>query len=253
MGWLGEPLGLELQKQGHTIFGTCRTDEKRQQLLQKGLTADIWTFGALSPLPYWIKEMELLVITLPPGGNYTNWHQAIHTLVDAVDSKTKVMFTSTTGVYRMGLKRRVAVVSEEEELSDNPLLLAEQIVQQSERRYVIFRLAGLVGGSRHPDRFLAGKKQVADPLAPVNLIHREDVISAINKAITLDISDVVINICCDEHPGKEAYYSQMALNAGLEPPEFIHSERTDAYMVDNLRMKKLLGIVLKYPDPFLFP
>lgn len=253
LGWLGEPLGHALQAMGMQVFGTCRSTEKKHQLQQRGISADIWEFGGQTAFPNWLKEIDVLVITLPPGGNYPRWHQAIQMLTNAVDTHTKVMFTSTTGVYRMGLKRSVPIVSEEEDLSENPLLEAEQIVQQSRRPNVIFRLAGLVGDSRQPGRFLAGKKDVADPLAPVNLIHREDVVWAIVKAITLNLSDVVINICSDEHPSKQAFYTHMALKAGLIAPEFLPSDHTNAYAVDNSLMKQLLGITLKYPDPFLFP
>lgn len=253
LGWLGEPLGQALQTMGMEVFGTCRSEEKKQLLRQKGLSADIWEFGGHVTCPDWLKEIDVLMITLPPGGNYPRWHEAIRMLVNVVGAQTKVLITSTTGVYRMGLKRSISIVTEKEDLSENPLLEAEQIVQQSQRPNVIFRLAGLVGGSRQPGRFLAGKKDVADPLAPVNLVHREDVVAAIVKAITLDISDLVINVCCDEHPTKQAFYTQMALKAGLEVPEFAAAESTTAYAVDNSLMKHLLGIQLKYPDPFLFP
>jgi nucleoside-diphosphate-sugar epimerase len=251
-GWLGKPLGMALQKEGYLVSGTCRSAEKQLHLADNDLPAEQWEFNPTHPVaPAACADTDVLIITLPPGGNYTHWHAAIHLLCAAVRQDATIIFTSTTGVYRMGLEDRIAVATEDLILKDNPLLEAERLVQASGRPNVILRLAGLAGGERRASRFLAGKKGVKAAKAPVNLVHREDVIQAICACIAKGITNQVINICSDLHPAKQDYYTAMAIRAGLEPPQFEPSEES-SYVVDNRKMKELLGIQLKFPDPFDF-
>lgn len=251
-GWLGQPLGMALQKEGYLVSGTCRSAEKQLLLAENNLLAEQWEFDPTQPVvPVACADTDVLIITLPPGGNYANWHAAIHLLCAAVRQDATIIFTSTTGVYRMGLEDGMAVATEDWILKDNPLLEAEQVVQASARPYVILRLAGLAGGERRASRFLAGRKGIKAPKAPVNLVHRQDVIQAISACIARGITNHVINICSDLHPTKQDYYTAMANRAGLEPPQFEQGEES-GYVVDNRKMKELLGIQLSFPNPFDF-
>jgi nucleoside-diphosphate-sugar epimerase len=251
-GWLGRPLGISLQKEGYPVVGTCRSEEKQRQLAGTGLIAEQWEFNQLDAVaPKGCASVDVLIITLPPGGNYVNWHAAIQLLCASVRMDTTIIFTSTTGVYRMGLEEGITVATEDLPLNQSPLLQAEQLVRDSGRPYVILRLAGLVGGERSASRFLAGKKGIKAPKAPVNLVHREDVIQAISACIAKGVTYQVINVCSDQHPAKQDYYTAMAIRAGLEPPQF-EQDHDSGYVVDNSRMKALLGVQLLYPDPYGF-
>jgi len=78
----------------------------------------------------------------------------------------------------------------------------------------------LYGGSRNPVRFLAGRKDLNNGTAPVNLIHREDCIGILKAIIGQDAFGYIFNAVIPQHPSKKEYYTKQAVTLGLEPPTY---------------------------------
>src|SRR5690606_8427187 len=101
---------------------------------------------------------------------------------------------------------------------------------------------GLIGGNREPARYLAGRKDLSDGNAPVNLIHREDCINILTEIIKQDTFGTVFNAVNPHHPKKADYYIQKAKELTLEPPTFDQENPDEVFkQVDSERIEKILG------------
>ncbi|GAA6772968.1 Rossmann-fold NAD(P)-binding domain-containing protein [Flavobacterium sp. CGRL2] len=78
----------------------------------------------------------------------------------------------------------------------------------------------MIGEDRHPVKFLAGKENLENPDAPVNLIHQNDCISIIEEIIKQSKWNEVFNAAAPFHPTREEYYTQKAKEQNLVLPKF---------------------------------
>jgi nucleoside-diphosphate-sugar epimerase len=101
-------------------------------------------------------------------------------------------------------------------------------------RLVILRLAGLIGPGRHPGHFFAGKVNVPNPYAPVNLVHLDDVITVTSKIIDLKLESDVCNLCSEVHPERHQFYTRMTEEIGLVKPLFDWTQ-------ENVKMPKIVS------------
>jgi nucleoside-diphosphate-sugar epimerase len=157
-------------------------------------------------------------------------------LIDQFSADTKVVFTSSTSVY----KDIDGQVDEQGELNEtHPVFLAEQSVINSNHAYCIFRLAGLIDENRHPIKFLSGR-ETQNALGKVNLVHKIDVISAIETQLDSTKWNTVYNVCSQEHPSRIDYYSKSADFKGLPHPIF-NSEGTMGKEISSQKLIESLG------------
>jgi len=102
------------------------------------------------------------------------------------------------------------------------LLEAERLLQsQTSFKTTILRFGGLVGPGRHPGRFFAGKKDIPNGRAPVNLIHLNDCIGIGLAVIEQNTFGHLFNAVSPAHPQKADFYTNAALQGGLPAPEFL--------------------------------
>ena len=132
-------------------------------------------------------QSEILIINIPPGRRREDVETAhpieIQNLIEKAKSGTikKIIFVSSIGVY--GNANRIVT----EEDTPNPVSSSGKALAKIESFFktqkqfdiTILRMAGLVGGDRKAGRFLAGKKDVPNGKAPVNLVHLDDCIQVI--------------------------------------------------------------------------
>lgn len=255
-GWLGLALGEALVMAGHEVKASTTSEEKLEKIKEKGITPFLIDLDEDGPLPAEFFQAELLIITLPPGRrdpdvikNYTN---RIQQLIQAIRKSPvlHLIYTSSTGVYgdQEGIVTENSPVSPSSP-SSKAVYEAERLLGKTESSLNILRLAGLIGGSRQPGRFLAGKKELKDGEAPVNLVHRDDCIGIILEIIRQKAWKEIFNVCADTHPSRAVFYTEQAEKLGLEPPDFLEEEKTKPYkVVSNEKVKRLLGYRFKYSD-----
>ena len=71
--------------------------------------------------------------------------------------------------------------------SGKQLLQCEKLLQDNSHfETTILRFGGLIGEDRNPIHFLAGRSNIENPDAPINLIHQEDCIGIILKIIEIE-------------------------------------------------------------------
>jgi len=87
-------------------------------------------------------------------------------------------------------------------------------------RSTVIRLAGLIGPGRHPARFFAGRKDIPNGRAPVNLIHLDDCIGIVKAVLRGDFEGEIMNACAPDHPSRQEFYTLASKSAGLSLPIF---------------------------------
>ncbi|MBC5991559.1 SDR family oxidoreductase [Pontibacter cellulosilyticus] len=262
-GWLGLPLASQLVKSGYTVKGSTTSPEKLDLLKEKGIQPYLLNLNAehlqTNSLPDFL-EADVLVLNIPPklrsdGGK--GYLQQMRTLIKLLINSTvsRVLFVSSTSVYQ-DLNR---IVTEEDitftdELEpDNMLLQAERLfLDREEWVTTIVRFGGLIGGERHPGKFLAGKKHLPNGDAPINMIHQDDCIAILHRIIEQDKWGNVYNACADGHPLRKDFFPVAAERLGLTPPEFDDMQETHFKLIKSQKLKDDLSYVFLHPDPMLF-
>jgi nucleoside-diphosphate-sugar epimerase len=262
-GWLGLPLAVRLVQQGYRVNGSTTTPEKTDLLNEQGINPFLLNLAETDLSQDTLAEFlhaDILVLNIPPklrsdGGE--SYLQQLQVLLKALRNApvNRVLFVSSTSVY-LDLNR---VVSEEdtvftdEQDPHNTLLQAERLFQDTEDWVcTVVRFAGLVGGSRQPGRFMAGKQNLPNGDAPVNLIHLDDCVNILLRIIEQKKWNQLYNACADEHPSRRDFYAAAATALGLVPPTFGDMEETQFKRISNHKLKDDLAYVFLHPDPMAF-
>ena len=260
-GWLGEPLAIALHACGHYVVGTTTTPAKAERLQRAGIAAHVLDLNtSLSDeLIGVLTACDRLFVSVPPGRGYadvvTRYPSWMRKLLAADNGTARWIFTSSTGVYgraRGWVDEQTPPCPERD--SPRAVLAAEQVLRASlGARLTVLRLAGLAGGDREPGRWLAGRRGLPNGDAPVNLIHRDDVVALGIAALEAVGSPAACyNVCADLHPPKAAYYRTRARRLELEPPTFLPGGG-NGKRIANTRVKTDFAYRLKWPDPSTFP
>ena len=261
-GWYGWPLAERLNASGWTVKGSKSTAAGAEALRVGGIDGYLLHLDPDpgSEVDKSLFDADVLVVNIPPRRRpdieiyHVAQMQALGKLVRE-SPVSKVLFISATSVY----PNVNGIVTELDDLlpdraAGRALKRAEEYWRSnSQVRTTVLRFAGLVGGDRDPGRFLAGKCNVENGDAPVNLIHLDDCL-----AITLEIIEQAVwgetfNACCPEHPVRREFYPEAARKSGLAEPTF-SDETTSAYkQVDSSLLMRRLKYHFIYPDPMKFP
>lgn len=234
-GWLGLPLGIKLLKTANTVFGSAQSIEKVESLNNLGINGFIYKEDDLSRIPIEAKLSDYLIINFPPSKS-TDYAKQIQDLIHQFSAETKVIFTSSTSVY----KDIDGKIDEQGELNEtHPVYLAERSVISSNHAYCIFRLAGLIDENRHPINFLSGR-ETQNALGKVNLVHKLDVISAIESQLNSTKWNTIFNVCSPEHPSRKEYYTKSSDFKNLPHPIFT-TEGTIGKEITSLKLIETLG------------
>ena len=240
-GWLGLPLAKSLLEKGFSVKGSTTSLNKIPILQNIGIEAfkiEVSETEIKGDVNSFLENSEILIIDIPPklrsvsGENFIGKIQNLIPFIEK-SSVAKIIFVSSTSVYADDN----SMVSEDTKPqpkteSGKQLLKAENLLQSNKNfRSTILRFGGLIGENRHPIHFLAGKQNLENPEAPINLIHQTDCIGIIETIIERGHrqaqfdninNNEVFNAVAPFHPSRAIYYSQKAIELGLPLPEFAH-------------------------------
>ncbi|WP_309640033.1 SDR family oxidoreductase [Flavobacterium sp.] len=250
-GWLGLPLAQQLIRQGYEIKGTTTSEAKLVVLENNGIRPfliNVSGEGIEGDVTSFLKNAEILIINIPPklrGDVKENFVAKVQNIMAAVEASTikKVLFVSSTSVYP-DCNETITEVTIPEPDSESGLQLfqAEQLLQNNHHfQTTVVRFGGLIGNDRHPIRFLAGRKNIENPDAPINLIHQDDCIGIIQKIIESDFWNETFNAVAPFHPTRKAYYTQKAIDLNLDIPEFNANKRCIGKTILSDKVISVLG------------
>lgn len=255
-GWLGLPLAELLQTKGWEVRVSTTSTEKHKQLLRNGFDSYILKFEPeLVGNSDFFEGLDILFLNIPPRRRadiQDFFPKQIEQIQKQITNSNigKVLFISSTSVYGNENK----LVTEHDKLQpDKPsgiaLIRAEQqLLNNTTYASTILRFAGLVGPDRHPGRFFAGRQDLPNGQAPVNMIHQADCLLIIEQIFEQNAWNLTMNACADKHPTKQDFYKQAALLGNFVAPTFIN-ELTDYKIIDNSMLKRELNYKFQYPNP----
>ena len=239
-GWLGKPLAVHLRSIGHEVAGSVRSERQLSELQKEGILAFQYDGVDFAVIPEKLKKYDWLIICFPPSKSF-HYSNQIRDLVSQTSNETSILLTSSTGVYAA----KGTVDEGGKVINDHIVFEAEQFIKSSERNYVILRLAGLIGGDRHPINQLAGKT-LENGQDPVNLVSRIDVIRAIELIIASNTRNEIFNVCYPDHPSRADYYTHQAHLKDLPPPSFSMGHEKGK-QIDGSRIEKVLNFCYSEP------
>jgi len=211
-GWLGLALANYLNEQNYDIQIVKKS--KPVPTLEKfWLKKDIDTDNLFE-----LSEAKVWIYMLPP----VSTEKILSRLEKILSLKLpeKIILISSTGIYPDENKIWKETDLPAGGFEKTALELTEKIWFDT-GICSILRCSGLVGPGRNPAKFLAAKKNIPKPNAPVNLVHQWDVIQAISTLIKNENLSEVYNLAAPFHPSRIDFYSKMAEKYQLEKPEFL--------------------------------
>lgn len=233
-GWLGLPLAKDLLQDRLSVKGSTTSKEKLAVLESAGIIPHqvvLESDNVSGPIAELLTGSSVLVIDVPPklrGNQSGDFVGKIKTILPFIEKSTveNILFISSTSVYGDDNDQ----VTEETPLNPDTeggrqLQIVEALLQNnSQFTTTILRFGGLIGDDRNPVRFLAGKENLDNPDAPINLIHQVDCIGVIKQIIAKNTWGTSFNAATPYHPSRETYYTQKAVELGLTTPTFDHTK-----------------------------
>jgi len=258
-GWLGLPLAKALIAKGNSVNGSTTSQDKLSILKDARINPFLVTVesnGISENIDSFLAESEILIIDIPPklrtvdpSSKKKVFVEKIKNLIPFIEKSKirKVLFVSSTSVYGddNDLVTEETIPNPDTE-SGKQLILAEKLLQENQNfKTTILRFAGLIGEDRHPVKFLAGKENIENPDAPINLIHRNDCIRIIKEIIMQSKWNEVFNAAAPFHPIREEYYTQKAAQMNLPLPNFSSEKSNIKKAISSKKIENSLNYQFK--------
>lgn len=263
-GWLGLPLAKSLLSKGYEVKGSTTSENKLEVLKNAGIMPfqiQLEEHQIIGNMEEFLKETDVLVIDIPPGlrseissSQEMTFVNKVKTLIPFIEKSDvqKVIFVSSTSVYGDGFP----IVEITEETKPNPdtesgkqLVIAETLLQSNPHfKTNVIRFGGLLGDDRHPVKFLAGRTNVENPEAPVNMIEREDcigIIEEILKQVQYDNWGETFNAVTPQHPTRKEYYHKKAELFNLPLPTFAENLESKGKIISSKKVETILDYSFK--------
>jgi nucleoside-diphosphate-sugar epimerase len=265
LGYTAIALAHALVAQGWRITGTCRDPAHADEAVRLGLEIVIFDRDhPITEIDRYLAGATHLLSSVPPdesGDPVLDVHGAA--IARAASRLQWIGYLSTTGVYG---DRQGDWVDEESALTPSGergrrRLAAETAWLALPQPAHLFRLAGIYGPGRSAlDTVRGGKaRRVVKPGQVFSRIHVADIVQVLLASIARPNPGAAYNVCDDDaaDPAEVITYACKLLNVA-PPPDVPFAEAQlspmarsfydDNKRVRNDRIKRELGVVLKYPD-----
>jgi nucleoside-diphosphate-sugar epimerase len=276
-GYVGVPLGAELVRLGHEVFGLRRNPVTEGELKAAGiqpLAGDVTKSETLAKLP---RGFDWVVNCVAAGGDAENYRQVYlqgaKNLINwlAPNSPKKFVYTSSTSVYAQNDGSQVKESSPAEPVAETSkvLLETEKVLLEANHGSrglsphqkfpaVILRVAGIYGPERGHwfKQFLKNEAVMeGDGSRHLNMIHRDDVIGCIIAALKNGRAGEIYNVVDDEPVSQRNFFEWLAGTLGKYPPPSAPENSAENRRrgvtnkrVSNRKLKMELGYQFKHPN-----
>jgi nucleoside-diphosphate-sugar epimerase len=269
-GYVGVPLGAELFRLGHEVFGLRRSPAAEAELKAAGiqpLIGDVTQPETLAKLPC---DFDWVVNCVAAGGGAEHYRevylQGTRNLIEwlAPNPPQKFIYTSSTSVYAQNDGSQVKESSPTKPMAETSRILVETekvlLAAVAERLFpaVILRVAGIYGPERGHwfKQFLKNEAVMeGDGARFLNMIHRDDLVGGIIAALKSGLAGEIYN-AADDEPVSQLHFFQwlaQAVDKPLPPsvpenPEATRRRGVTNKRVSNRKFKMELGYQFKYPN-----
>lgn len=269
-GYVGVPLGAELIRLGHEVYGLRRNVSSQAELQAAGihpLFADITQPETLAALP---REFDWVVHCVAAGGDAAQYRQTYlegtRRLLEwlAASPPKKFLYTGSTSVYGQTDGSQVKESSSTEPFAETAKVLVEteNVLLEAFRRdkfpALLLRVAGIYGPERGHwfKQFLKNEARMeGNGSRFLNMIHLDDVVGSIIAALKSGRPGEIYNAVDDEPVTQKNFFEWLAATVGKYPPPSVpensaedHKRGVTNKRVLNRRLKMELGYQFKYPN-----
>jgi nucleoside-diphosphate-sugar epimerase len=270
-GYVGLPLGAELVRQGHEVFGLRRGASAKNELKAAGirpLVADITQPESLVNLP---RDFDWVVNCVASGGGSADDYRKMylegnHNLIAwLADSPPEIfVYTSSTSVYGQNDGSVVTENSPVEPEADTAKVLVEAekslLAAVADRKVpaVILRVAGIYGpGRSHWFRqFLKGEVRIeGDGSRWLNMIHCDDVVGCVIAALERGQPGEIYNAADNEPVTQSEFFEWLAVELKRPLPPRIPADAdirrkrgATNKRVSNAKLRTELKYKFRFPD-----
>ncbi|MFD2582091.1 SDR family oxidoreductase [Pedobacter vanadiisoli] len=246
-GWFGLALAKKLIGLNYVVKGSTTSQDKLAILQAENIQPFLvnFTAEAIEADPAFF-ETDTLFICIPPKRNsieLIDYPSKISSILTSAKDKSKhVVLISSTSVYADENKTVNEASNPNPDTDSGRVVLAAEVLFKElfPENCTVIRFAGLIGPDRNPGRFFAGKNNIPNGLAPVNLIHQTDAVGVAVKLLEKQAFGRTYNACSPNHPAKMEFYTNAAKTTGLAEPDFI-AEKKDWKIVESLNVPEFLG------------
>ena len=258
-GWLGLALARSLVAAGHPVLGTTTTPETLPALAAAGIQPHLLRLGAdfggaaEALLLRLLQAADVLVLNVPPrtasAGAYPALLRPVHRAVAAAGTK-HVLFVSSTSVYpdEARVMREGDALSTRDASSDVLRAEGHFVPRYGQWKSTVVRLGGLIGPGRAPGRFLAGRHDLAQGNAPVNLVHLTDAVGVLAAIIRHETWGHTFNVCAAQHPSRRVFYPSAAAYLQLEFPTFKDENGVSGKIIDSSLVRRTVPYQFQHDD-----
>ncbi len=258
-GWLGTALAQHLLAAGHPVLGTTTTPAQVAVLTQMGVRPQLLQLGpdsgplADEALFALLQAADVLVLNVPPraaaAGTYPTLLRPVHRAVAAAGIG-RVLFVSSTSVYPDEPRpmREADALSNRDAASDVLRAEGHFVPRYGQWQSTVVRLGGLIGPGRAPGRFLAGRHDLAQGNAPVNLLHLTDAVGVLAAIIRHGAWGHTFNVAADDHPLRRDFYPAAARHLGLVAPTFRPETGPTGKTVDSSLVRRTVPYTFQHDD-----
>lgn len=268
LGYTGQRAAAALGRGGRRVAGTSRDPERLAALNARGIAAH--RFDDEHPLAdpaAALAGATHLLVSIPPDADGDPVLKLHENDIARIETLSWIGYLSTTGVYG---DRQGGWVDEESQLNPKSERALRRVAAEDAwldvwHRYGIpvhvFRLAGIYGPGRSAlDQVRAGTaKRVMRPGQLFGRIHVDDIVQVLRASMARPNPGAIYNVCDDEPAASSDVVEHACRLLGVEPPPPVSLEAAelspmalsfyaDNRRVRNARIKRELGVALRYPD-----
>jgi nucleoside-diphosphate-sugar epimerase len=257
-GYTGTHLARSLVGRGEDVAITRRDPEALEQLAgqlgARGVRVDLAEPSTLRGV---IAAGSIVVCLAPPGADPAG---ELGALIDAARDASRFVYVSSTGVYAPGGGAEVdeSWPIEPTTASGRARAAAESALSRAQVPWIALRVAGIHGPGRGlMDRIRDGTYRViGDGSSHVSRIHVVDLVAVITAAGLGDTAGFV-NVADDDPAPIGMVADAVASHLGVAPPPRVPVADVSPELagmltadrrISNARMKRELGVVLRYPS-----
>ena len=267
LGYSAIETAVILQAGGWRVSGTVRTAAKAGKLAKEGISSIL--FDDRAAVESALHAATHLLVSTPPGDGGDPAVSAYGPALSAAPALRWIGYLSTVGVYGdhhgewIDEETPTAAPRGRKSARVEAEKAWEAIALERGIPLDIFRLAGIYGPGRSPiDRIRAGDARcIVKPGQVFNRIHVEDIAQTVIAAIRRERrggGPRIYNVADDEPAPPQDVLLYAAELIGAPPPPEIPFERAelspmarsfyeDNKRVHNTKIKRELGVVLRYP------
>ncbi|PJJ84878.1 SDR family oxidoreductase [Mucilaginibacter auburnensis] len=252
-GWYGKALGIALLNSSYDVKGSTTSADKIDILRAEGIKPYLIDLShEKQVIDNDFFACDVLWICIPPrarAGKGAEYLLQINQLIPLIKQNQikHVVLISSTGVYGDNNATVNELNHPEPDSEAGKILLEAEQLLSAETAFTttIIRFGGLFGPGRDPGRFFAGKTDIPNGDAPVNMIDLTDCIGVSLSLLEKKAFGNIFNAVSPQHPTRAEFYTQAAKRSGLAMPQFI-AEKKNWKIVESVNVPTLLQYAFRW-------